>query len=197
MWGAAQGSQSRLGRVPDVPGHWLRLDVLSLTAKFVSNLNWLYHQRASTQFPCWVMILIGWCNICNGNGNDTLRLGMRDFCLCKISCLVRLYVCQSDLQWPTEEYPGSARTCPSQGFSFMRKYWFNLSWVCGQLVTQTVRPQDLLEIQPQIHCYSILFKYSSKNNSDGGFPEGQVTTHSPGCSKSLLDSPGHPQSGSY
>lgn len=121
----------------------------------------------------------------------------RDFCLCKISCLVRLYVCQSDLQWPTEEYPGSARTCPSQGFSFMRKYWFNLSWVCGQLVTQTVRPQDLLEIQPQIHCYSILFKYSSKNNSDGGCPEGQVTTHSPGCSKSLLDSPGHPQSGSY
>lgn len=78
----------------------------------------------------------------------------RDFCLCKISCLVRLYVCQSDLQWPTEEYPGSARTCPSQGFSFMRKYWFNLSWVCGQLVTQTVRPQDLLEIQPQIHCCS-------------------------------------------
>lgn len=114
--------------------------VFSPHCQFASNLNWLYHQRASAQFPYWVMKLICWCNICNGN--DTLRLGGNRFLSVQDQLVICLYVKATSngllrdswLPWWTR---------PSRGSAFIRAYRPNPSWVCGQLVTQTSNASGL------------------------------------------------------
>lgn len=95
----------------------------------------LCYQSTSIQLPYWVMKLICWCNICNGN--DILRLGEW------ISACARSALCPSVyiLKWPQMTSRGASWlhwwTRPSQSSGFMRRYQSNPSWVCVWSVTET------------------------------------------------------------
>ena len=122
------------------PRRTMQYNVFSPHCQFASNLDWLYHQRASAQFPYWVMKLICWCNICNGN--DTLRLGGNRFLPVQDQLAICLYVKATSNGLLRDSWlPWGTR--PSRGSAFMRTYQPKPSWVCGQLVTQTSNTSGL------------------------------------------------------